>query len=70
MFGLSWAMLGHVGPMLGHLDIYDDICVSLKVQNKRVHLARGGGCQMNMLILGPPGEGWGYYIVLLCSTQM
>ena len=36
--------------MLGHLDIYDDICVSLKVQNKRVHLARGAGCQMSCVL--------------------
>ena len=64
--GLCWDMLA----LCWAIWIYDDICVFLKVQNKRVHLAPGAGCQMNRLILGPPGEGWGYYIVLLCSTQM
>ena len=49
-------MLAHVGPTLGHLDVF------VWKARKRVHLALGIGCQVNTFTLVPFGKFWTYLL--------
>ena len=65
ILGLCHYVVGTCWPFAGPSI---DICF-LRVQDKRVHLAPGAGCQMNRLILGPLRESWLYFFTLFCHVQ-
>ena len=70
VFGHSWAMSLCCWDMLALCwAIYRYMFFFLRVQDKRVHLAPGAGCQMNRLILGPLRESWLYFFTLFCHVQ-